>query len=221
MLCSRCSNVVKPVLAVDIDGTLGNYHDHFTSFCELYFQRPFLFAYSDTAQDFEEYLGLTREEYRAAKLAYRQGGMKRSMVPYDGAQALLSAANHLGCEVWVATTRPYQRLDNIDPDTRFWMDRWNMQYHAMLYGDDKYDQLSTHVEPERLVMLIDDLPAQVFAADQLWPDKTWLVERKHNATDRVHMYHGDQWRPRLIEMTMAAPALAVEVNKWRRFDARV
>lgn len=219
MLCSRCSDVVKPVLAVDIDGTLGNYHDHFTSFCALYFQREFRYAYEGLEQNFEDYLNLTREEYRAAKLAYRQGGMKRSMIPYDGAHALLKAANHLGCEVWVATTRPYQRLDNIDPDTRFWMQQRDMQYHAMLYGDDKYDQLNMHVEAERVVMVIDDLWSQVSKAEAFWPSRTWLVERKHNLIVREMGERGEHWHPRCLDMTMAAPALAVEVNSWRRRNA--
>lgn len=219
MLCSRCSDVVKPVLAVDIDGTLGNYHDHFTSFCGMYYQREFKYGYDGSQVNFEDYLGLTREEYRAAKLAYRQGGMKRSMIPYDGAHALLKMANALGCEVWVATTRPYQRLDNIDPDTRFWMQQRDMQYHAMLYGDDKYDQLGMHVDQARVVMVVDDLWAQVAKADALWPDKVWLVERKHNAYDRRMGEAGEQWHPRCLDMTMAAASLSYEVNYWRRTHA--
>lgn len=218
MLCSRCSNVVKPVLAVDIDGTLGNYHDHFTNFCEMYFQRDFPHSYRG-AGDFENYLGLTRTDYRAAKLAYRQGGMKRSMLPYGGAHLLLSMAESLGVEVWVATTRPYQRLDNIDPDTRFWMEKRDMRYHAMLYGDDKYDQLNMHVDPERIVMVLDDLWSQIAKADAFWPNKAWLVERKHNEVDREESLSGNQWCPRIMNMTLAANELAAEVVRWEHAHA--
>lgn len=205
---------MKPVLAVDIDGTLGNYHDHFTNFCCMYFQREFDFGYVGEQENFEDFLGLTREDYRAAKLAYRQGGMKRSMVPYSGAARLLDMAAKLDVEVWVATTRPYQRLDNIDPDTRFWMSHWNFKYHAMLYGDDKYDQLNMHVDNERVIMLIDDLHSQVVKADKIWGTRVWMVERKHNGWDRQLGFEGMKWLPQCLEMDLAADALYEAHHEW-------
>lgn len=207
MLCSKCSSVVKPVLAVDIDGTLGNYHDHFTNFCEMYFQRNFRFDY-DGSCDFEDYLLLTREEYRAAKLAYRQGGMKRSMTPYMGAAALLQQAVIYEIEVWVATTRPYQRLDNIDPDTRFWMSNNDMLYHSMLYGDDKYEQLDEHVDRDRVLMVIDDLPEQVFRAEAVWGGRAYMVQRKHNREMR-----DGSFQPRPAKVITLEDALTILPRK--------
>ena len=34
MKCSSCSAPVAPVVAIDIDGTLGDYHQHFIEFAE-------------------------------------------------------------------------------------------------------------------------------------------------------------------------------------------
>lgn len=73
----------------------------------------------------------------------------------------------LGCEVWVATTRPYLRLDNVDPDTREWLRRNDIQYDYMIYGDDKYEQLSQLTQAGRVVGVLEDLPEQYETAERL------------------------------------------------------
>src|SRR3954451_14658495 len=120
MLCTQCGRPIKPVVAVDIDGTLGDYHGHFVNFASAYLGRKLPSAENYRSNKrFAEYLGISLAEYRIIKLAYRQGGMKRSMPIFTGAKPLLRTIEEEGCELWLTTTRPFQRLDNVDPDTRF------------------------------------------------------------------------------------------------------
>lgn len=159
MLCTACGEKIRPVVCFDIDGTLGDYHTHFTEFCDKYFNlnRPQMAPFNGSC-DFENWLGLTRIEYREAKLAYRQGGTKRWMPIFPGAAEAVRTVQDAGAEVWIATTRPWQRLDNIDPDTREWLRRNQLHYDGLLYGDDKFNQLCETVDPSRVVAVIEDLP---------------------------------------------------------------
>ena len=89
MLCTHCSRPVTPVVACDIDGTLGDYHAHFVNFAQQYLGRklPLVENYQSNRR-FAEYLGISLPEYRTIKLAYRQGGLKRSMPIFVGAAPL-------------------------------------------------------------------------------------------------------------------------------------
>src|SRR4051812_39188156 len=82
MKCSDCSKRVKPIVVSDIDGTLSMYHEAITSFSARYFgtDAPRDPYYGD--EPFRDYLGLTQEQHRAMKLAYRQGGNKRFVTPW-------------------------------------------------------------------------------------------------------------------------------------------
>lgn len=72
-----------PVVALDIDGTLGDYHGHFIRFAEQYIGRKLPDPYEITnGIPLHKYLHISKATYRQVKLAYRQGGMKRSMPVY-------------------------------------------------------------------------------------------------------------------------------------------
>lgn len=166
MRCSECTRVVNPVVAIDIDGTLGDYHSHLARFAEEYMGRAVDWGHDGTTE-FSDSLGIEKELYRQIKLAFRQGGMKRSMPVYDGARRLIDTCHMLGAEVWMTTTRPWLRLDNVDPDTRFWLERHTLNYDALLYDEHKYKVLSELVDPDRIVAIVEDLPEQVTEARQL------------------------------------------------------
>lgn len=162
MLCSKCSEHVEPVVVFDIDGTLADYHTAFYNFCVTYWDlpRPYQEVCGwDGNGDFEEYIGITKAQYREAKLAYRQGGSKRSLSAYPG---LLAEALTLQyqAELWVATTRPWNSLSNIDPDTQEWLRRNSLKPKGLLYGETKYQQLLEAVDKDRIVACIEDLPDQ-------------------------------------------------------------
>lgn len=158
-----------PVIALDIDGTSGDYHAHFTAFAEAYVGKPMPAATEYTGGvHFSKHLGISRASYNEVKLAYRQGGLKRSMPVYDGIGDFTRYVRTKGVQVWICTTRPYLRLDNVDPDTRHWLTkRAHMQYDGLLYGSHKYRDLKRAVSVERVVMVYDDLPALIEQATSL------------------------------------------------------
>lgn len=154
----RSSNGHRPVVALDIDGTLGDYHGHFIRFARDWAGRELPDPDAiNPGQPLHKHLGMSKSTYRQCKLAYRQGGLKRSMPAYEGARDLTLEARKAGAEVWICTTRPYLRLDNIDPDTRHWLRRNGIQYDAVLFGENKYRSLRKQVEPSRVVFVLDDL----------------------------------------------------------------
>lgn len=149
-----------PVIGLDIDGTSGDYHAHFTRFAEGWTGRllPDPKQYTGGVP-FHEHLGIGRLTYNKIKLAYRQGGLKRSMPPYEGIGDFTRYVRGEGVQVWICTTRPYLNLSNIDPDTRHWVTkRAKMQYDGLLYGPHKYRDLVKQVGRERVVAVFDDLP---------------------------------------------------------------
>lgn len=187
MRCSDCGNKIKPVVAIDIDGTLGDHHGHFQEFAETYVNRRLgpdanpplghlrrkpglamhgakLYPYDE---EFSEWLGLEKGIYREIKLAYRQGGMKRRMPVFEGADIFIHSLRQDGIEVWLCTTRPYLRLDNIDPDTREWLGRHKIEYDGLIYGEDKYHRLADIVGSNRVLGVIDDLPEMFDEAHRL------------------------------------------------------
>ena len=180
MRCTNCSSTVKPVVAIDIDGTLGNYYGHFVQFCNAYFGTTFPNNWEGQGE-WEDFLGLTRQQYREAKLAYRQGGQKRSMPMISDAPHLIAAVRKLSVEVWLTTTRPWLRLDSVDPDTREWLRREDVYYDHLLYDDDKYHRLAELVDPERVLLVVDDLKELcVQAEDAFGFSVPYQVKRKHN-----------------------------------------
>lgn len=169
MKCTNCSRRIKPVVALDVDGTLAMYHSALVAFIIDYTgfapgpAVPTPGINTDRiGGDFGDWVcfawQLDRKTYREIKLAFRQGGQKRFMPVYEGAPELAAACVEEGAEIWVTTARPYLRLDNVDPDTREWLRRNEIAYDYVVYGEDKYDRLAELVDPERVVAVLDDLP---------------------------------------------------------------
>lgn len=162
MKCTDCGRPVRPVVAIDIDGTLGDYHAHFIRFSEDWLGQPL------PNYDFEVNCGLTTYTWRQIKLAYRQGGMKRTMPPLGRPGLMSLAIARTGAEIWVTTTRPYNRLDNIDPDTQEWLRRNGVAYDYVIYDPDKYEELAQLVGADRVVAVLEDLPNQAERASRLF-----------------------------------------------------
>lgn len=149
-----------PLVALDIDGTLGDYHGHFLAFAENWFGREFPKPHEiNPGLRLSEFMGVPHEQYQRCKLAYRQGGLKRWMPAYEGVHRLTQQLEALGVDIWICTTRPFQRLDNVDPDTQEWLRRNKVLYHGLLFGDDKYHELNRQTRGRRTVLgVFDDLP---------------------------------------------------------------
>jgi hypothetical protein len=196
--------VLRPVVALDIDGTLGEYHGHFLRFAAMWLQRP-LPSDWDGEQPFWRTIGTGKVTYRQIKLCYRQGGMKRSMPVRPGAAELARAVRAAGAEVWLCTTRPYLRLDNIDPDTRFWLRTNGIQYDGFLFGENKYRDLVQLVGIERVVAVLDDEPAQCLRAEALGLP-TRIIDRRYNEASNAF---------RCRNLGHAQVEFAELIKKWR------
>jgi hypothetical protein len=159
----------KPIVALDIDGTLGDFHTHFLNFASDWIGRPMPKPDDiNPGLRLHKFMGVSLRTYRECKLAFRQGGLKRWMPCYYGASEMTRALRRAGSEVWICTTRPYLRLDSIDPDTREWLRRNKIRYDAILYGDDKYRELKRQAGA-RVAGILEDLPELWNEARSLFP----------------------------------------------------
>jgi hypothetical protein len=203
---------VKPVVAIDIDGTIGNYHDHFAAMCCGYWGISLpRSAHWDGYGEFEDWIGVTKDQYREAKLAYRQGGYKRTMQVYYGAHSLLRNIRRAGAELWLVTTRPWLRLDNIDPDTRWWVSFNGLEFDHLLYGnDEKYLRLIEQVDAQRIVAVLDDLPEQFDIATELGLP---IYQRKNE-----HNKYPKCQRSPSCDLVEFANVVTVKILEWSNDD---
>jgi hypothetical protein len=204
----------KPVVALDIDGSLGDYHGHFLDFAEKYFGEPFPAPEEiNPGLKLWQHMGIELREYRDAKLAYRQGGWKRWMPVFDGAAALAKTLRIYGAEVWICTTRPYLRLDNIDPDTREWLRRNNIEYDAVLFGDEKYHELVRQVGRSRIIGVLDDLPECLSEANQCGINSIWMMDRPYNK------HFKPKWADRIDNLWDLRDALMEAIEDYKGITA--
>jgi hypothetical protein len=215
----------KPVVALDIDGTMGDYHANFLSFADLYFGKPFspLLGTPNPGLPLWEFMGISQRDYRDAKLAYRQGGWKRWMPCYPMAAEMTDFIREQGAEVWLCTTRPYLRLDNVDPDTREWLRRNKIQYDALLFDPaheedgTKYHELYSQAG-HRVASIVDDLPEMIQAAQHAFRNsqaRQWLVpilrEQPYNGTF--------QWDRRAKDLRQVLEMVLSDIGVWRGWNA--
>lgn len=146
---------LPPIVALDIDGTIGVYHEHFRQFASEWVGRSLPGGY-DGSIPFHKWLGLSKATYRQAKLAYRRGGIKRSMPHYTGSREFSVAVRRAGALVFVCTTRPFLAYDNIEPDTVHNLRRHGVQHDYLLSGEHKYRDLCKTVNKKQIVMVLED-----------------------------------------------------------------
>jgi phosphoglycolate phosphatase-like HAD superfamily hydrolase len=220
MQCSKCGEKVKPVVAVDIDGTLADYHGHFLRFMSSYTGDPTgifkasLEMYSGD-EPFSDYcchiFDCNLTTYRQVKLAYRQGGMKRSMPIAHDTQHLMKKLNDWDVELWVTTTRPYLSLDTIVPDTLEWLERHGIAYDYMLFDEDKYQVLADRVDHDRVIVILDDLPEMYdAAAEHFSPEVPILVRGQFNKGVE---------RPNVLLLRNCADEIYHRLSRWDKRDA--
>ena len=159
----------KPVVALDIDGTLGDYHGHFLRFAESWYGRTMPNPSDiNPGLPLHKFMKTSKATYRQCKLAYRQGGIERSMPAYDGASELSRELRRCGVELWLCTTRPYLKLDTQSPNTMHWLRRNGIQYDHLLAGPNKYRDLVKQIgDADRVVAVLDDLPEMYDQAESV------------------------------------------------------
>jgi hypothetical protein len=172
------------VFGLDIDGTLVNYHRHFTQFANLYFGIEVDPDSYTSVVPFYKHLGVSKANYRKCKLAYRRGELKRSVpalpAPYPDARRLTKMLRDWGCDIWLCTTRPYLSHDVVDDATRHNLRRIGVVYQGLIWGERKYHELVRTVGKERIVGVLDDLPEMCDQAMRLGLRPAFAY-RAHNA----------------------------------------
>lgn len=215
MKCEHCSRIVKPVVVSDIDGTLGDYHIHLCRFVVNYFHLTEGEFHAGRMWDgtgkLYQAIGISKPDYEEAKLAFRQGGMKRTMpLFHDGGPELLREMKELDCDIWYATTRPWQRLDNVDPDTRFWLEKVvGLPVDGLMFDiGDKYGRLCRdHLDQSRIIGVLEDLPEQY---DRAWELGLPVIQvaRRHNSAPGAS-------RPLRLDMAHARATLLAGLKTWK------
>lgn len=217
MKCTECNQPVKPVVAFDIDGTLADYHGYFLRFAAHWLGinqaapdgMGALLTY-DGSCSLAEWLDVDIQTYRQIKLAYRQGGMKRSMPAFPNASQVVNFFVESGIEVWITTTRPYLRLDNVDPDTRHWLERNCMMYSGLIYDENKYERLIEIVGHERICGVVEDLPEKFDIAWELGLRPVQHGTPYNSAVART---------PRARNLVVAGSMILDQVREWRELHA--
>lgn len=207
-------NGTGPIVAIDIDGTLGDYHGHFLRFAEAWYGRAMPASDEiNPGMPLHKFMRTSKATYRQCKLAYRQGGLERSMPVYDGATELCKSIRAHGAELWLCTTRPYLKLDSQSINTRHWLKRNRIPYDALLFGENKYRDLARNVGASRsergtsrVVAVLDDLPEMIEQADSLgfW---TMLRDQPYNR----HFV----WHYRADDLHQARRVIFQEISTWR------
>lgn len=200
------SMLAKPVVALDIDGTLGDYHGRFLRFAEEWYGRPMPSPEEiNPGLPLHKFMRTSKSTYRQCKLAYRQGGAERSMPVYDGASDLTRAIRKAGAELWLATTRPYLKLDTQSPNTQHWLRINKIQFDHLLSGPHKYRDLVKQVGPGRVIGVLDDLP-EMF-------DQAYKLGLNPILRDQPYNRHISVCRVRNLEM--AKILLLGEIRKYK------
>lgn len=236
MQCTECSRELLPIVVFDVDGTLAEYHRGLGMFCWNYWAIPNTGPLAiragswDGQGNFEDYLGIDQEQYREAKLAWRQGGGKRMMDPIQEGMLLyrhvrgideeetsrvgatMYRGDMLKVEMWIVTHRPYRRLDNVDPDTRWWLNKFGISYDHLLFSDDKYPALCEQVDSERIIAIFEDLPEYVDQAAGMGLPVV-QVARPHNRGAGVS-------RPQRATLEQATYWYDDQVRQWRKQNDR-
>lgn len=204
----------KPVVAVDLDGTLGDYHAHFLWFAEQWLGKPMPDPTKiNYGERLHRFMGIPLRDYRECKLAYRQGGLKRFMPSYPGVRRFCDGIRGAGAELWICTTRPYLRLDNIDPDTREWLRRNQISYDAVLFGDEKYRELRRQAGP-RVAAIVEDLPELHEQASRLFPGAVvFLRDQPYN------QHWGISGDTRIVRLDDDLPLVLKTIQRWKERNA--
>lgn len=211
---------MNPVVALDIDGSLGDYHGHFLRFAEEWYGRPMPKPNEiNPGLPLHRHMKTSKATYRQCKLAYRQGGLKRSMPAYQNAANMIRELRKDGVEVWIATTRPYLRLDNIDPDTRHWLRRNDIhKVDGIIYGEHKYRQLVRIVGVDRVAAVLEDLPEMCVQARQVGIGGVVLRDQPYNKHfgDVQLNFRVREITCRAYDLYQAQHQIKALVDIWRR-----
>lgn len=205
----------KPIISLDIDGVLGDYHGHLFWFAEKYFGHSMPQLETVDVNDFLwKRMNVTEMQYRDMKTAYRQGGLKRFMPATPGASVLAFALSHSGAEVWICSSRSHQLP--IATDTRHWLKRNLISYANLIFNPDKYQALVEQARDkgQEVIAVVDDEKGQALEAHIANAGKVYLYDRPYNASplfeDDIPVTH------RVHDLTELRQKMTGDILDWRR-----
>lgn len=213
---------MKPVVALDVDGTLFDYHRHFLRFAADYFAHdpddPGYLNY-DARISMAKHLRVSKQSYRACKLAYRRGQMKRSVPllprPLPQAGELTKQLRRWGVDVWLCTTRPYLSHDEVDDATRHSLRRNGVQYQGLIWGEHKYRELVRTIGGGRVAAVLDDLPEMCRQAEVLGLPVAFAF-RPHNKMQYAALREPEGWPWLAVEThDETLEWLREQLDKWK------
>lgn len=203
VVCVENGHINRPVFGLDIDGTLGDYYLHFLMFAQSWLGKQIESGYTGQIP-LATWMGVSKSTYRQVKLAYRRGGLKRSMPAYSGASELTRSLRKRGAMIVLCTTRPYLQLENIEIDTVEWTRRNAIQYDSIISGERKYQDLA-HLGVGRIVAVLDDLPEMLRQAYEANLPAI-LRSQPHNA----HL----KWTSSVVDLDEASELLHGKLTAW-------
>lgn len=200
-----------PVIGLDVDGTLGDYHGHFLRFAEGWLGREMPDpATINPGLPLHKFMRTSKSTYRRIKLAYREGGLKRSMPCYEGARELTVTLRGMGAEVWICTSRPYLQHGPIEGDTKHWLRRNGIQYDHVVWGEHKYRALR-RLAGNRVVSVLEDLP--VMAMQALSQDiMVFLRDQPYNRWWEPELSAGVS---RVMDLEEAQNGMWAHLHRWK------
>lgn len=213
---------MKPVIGIDIDGTLGDFHRHFLLCAEMFLQRPMPKPeFINPLLPLHKFMGIDKRKYREIKMAYRQGRWKRSMPIFDGARELTVRLRRAGADVAICTTRPFNQLGDVDIDTRWWLRHHGIQHDLLIWGPHKYRDLANAVGKENIFAIIDDELEQLGRCQKM-DIPFYLRDQPYNQTfmwsseelAKRGISRAGRWL-RVMDLEDVLPRMLKDLEHWR------
>ncbi len=139
----------EKVCAIDLDGVLGQYPDHWLSFINSRLCTKY-----ETLEDAKVEVDVLR--YSQLKSEYRQTGEKKHIKPMHGAQRFLTDLKDDGYKIVILTARPYKKYYRIFADTLSWLKEWGFEYDAIMFDEQKNMKILNEI-PNLKFMVEDNL----------------------------------------------------------------
>lgn len=115
--------------------------------------------------------------YKDLKFEYRDCGIKRNILPKEGAQLLLEKLKELGFIIIILTRRPFYLHKSLFKITKEWLDNNKLCYDALIFEDKK--QLKIFSDYENCKFILED---NRYLANILgkYGIKVYLINNYHN-----------------------------------------
>lgn len=123
---SKC----EKVCAVDLDGVLGVYPDHWLNYLNNDLNSKF-----KTLE--EAKINIDTIQYNKIKEKYRLSGDKINIPVMEGAKEFLSKLKDSGYMIVILTSRPYKKYFRIFSDTLHWLKNNELVYDSVIFDENK------------------------------------------------------------------------------------